>query len=286
MIKTTLTCLLMSLMLLAYGQADEGGSNFTSEYLIRPEENSRIIREHAKELVVHRGANHQAPENTYAAAARGIELGIAFVEMDVRRSLDGAHYIILTSARVVLPMAGGPIALRTPLYIDLLDAGSLHDSTCAKEPVPRLNDYLQCIKVQCRVYLDIKDADLNLMMNMIQDLGMEEDVFCWFGDDETSEAFSQLSPDIALKVNASHSERVWQAREALGADIIECNVSRMRAAMLAQCRELDIGIIAYASSNTRDEFEALIRSEADMVNLDRPSLYMQVLGSLQQTNPI
>ena len=37
----------------------------------------------------HRGAAGHAPENTLAAAQKGIELGVDFVEIDVRRTADG-----------------------------------------------------------------------------------------------------------------------------------------------------------------------------------------------------
>src|SRR6476659_4577433 len=37
----------------------------------------------------HRGAAGHAPENTLAAVRQGIELGVDFVEIDVRRTADG-----------------------------------------------------------------------------------------------------------------------------------------------------------------------------------------------------
>jgi glycerophosphoryl diester phosphodiesterase len=45
---------------------------------------SRILR------IGHRGAAGHAPENTLAAVQKGIELGVDFVEIDVRRTADGA----------------------------------------------------------------------------------------------------------------------------------------------------------------------------------------------------
>ena len=38
----------------------------------------------------HRGAAGHAPENTLAAVQKGIALGVDFVEIDVRRTADGA----------------------------------------------------------------------------------------------------------------------------------------------------------------------------------------------------
>lgn len=277
-----LSYLLMSLVLLLFAcsQAEEQGSGYTPDYPIKPLDNSPVLPQPDKELVVHRGANHRAPENTYAAAARAIELGVAYVEVDVRLSLDGIHYILHDFTLGRTTDGWGPIRLRTASYVDQLDAGSWYDETYAQEPVPRLYDYLRWIKGKCNVYLDIKDANLPEVVAMIRELGMEDEVFCWFGDDNMANTFYQLAPDIALKVNAANPEDVRRAKETLGAAIIECNVSQISPQMRNVCQELDIRIMAYASTNTREEFEAVIRSQADLVNLDRPGLYLQVLDSL------
>ena len=46
------------------------------------------------ELVAHRRANHLAPENAFAAAEICVDLGIDYVEIDVRTSKDGVLYVI------------------------------------------------------------------------------------------------------------------------------------------------------------------------------------------------
>ena len=46
------------------------------------------------EIVAHRGANHLTPENTFAAAEICVDLGIGYVEIDVRTSRDGVLYVI------------------------------------------------------------------------------------------------------------------------------------------------------------------------------------------------
>ena len=44
------------------------------------------------EMVVHRGANHLAPENTQASAQAAIDHGANWVELDVRCTRDGRLY--------------------------------------------------------------------------------------------------------------------------------------------------------------------------------------------------
>jgi len=45
------------------------------------------------QIVAHRGASHEAPENTLAAFAKAIEIGADMIEFDVRRAPDGSLVI-------------------------------------------------------------------------------------------------------------------------------------------------------------------------------------------------
>jgi glycerophosphoryl diester phosphodiesterase len=234
-------------------------------------------------VVVHRGANHLAPENTFAAAAKAIELGVDYVEIDVHRSLDGVHYIHHDLMLGRTTNGWGPIRLRSSEYIDQLDAGSWFDPVFADEPVPHLETYLRWIKGKAKVYLDIKTADLEQLVSLIYELNMEDETFYWFWSDAMLEEFRELAPELRVKINAHTPGEVREVKEKYDPYIIECNVNEITPEMVATCRALNIKIMAYADSNTSEEFRAVIQSEADLVNLDRPLLYLEQLSKIQDT---
>jgi glycerophosphoryl diester phosphodiesterase len=261
-------------------------SGYTPSYEIRKHNLISPLDKHPIEVVVHRGANHLAPENTYAAAAKAIEMGVDYVEVDVHKSLDGVHYIIHDFSLGRTTDGWGPIRFRTSAYIDQLDAGSWFGADFTGEPVPRLSDYLRWINGKSRVYLDVKNANLEEVVKMIRDLEMENEVFFWFWNDQMAAEFRKVAPDLRLKINASTPEEVRTAKDQFNANIIECNVSEITNELKRTCDKLDIKIMAYASTNSRTEFEAVISSQADKVNLDRPYLYMEVLDSLHEVNKL
>ena len=76
------------------------------------------------EIVVHRGANHLAPENTAASARKAVELGCQYVEVDVRTSADGVMYVIHDPNVARTTDGEGFIRKMTSEQIDMLDAGS------------------------------------------------------------------------------------------------------------------------------------------------------------------
>jgi len=100
--------------------------------------------------VAHRGASVAAPENTLAAVRAAAALGADMVEVDVRRTRDGALVLVhdatlarTTDAARVLPSRGPwRVADLTLAELRRLDAGGWHAHVHAGEPVPRLGDAL------------------------------------------------------------------------------------------------------------------------------------------------
>lgn len=233
--------------------------------------------------MVHRGANHLAPENTYASAAKAIELGVDYVEIDVHRSLDGVHYLMHDMTLGRTTNGWGLIFLRTSAYLDELDAGSWFSEQYAGEPIPRLDTYLRWIKGKAKVYLDVKTGNLEEIITLIRELSMEEEVFFWFWNHQKARKHKELAPAMGLKTNAATPAEVRKAKEQYQATIVECEVGQITAELVQTCRELGIRLMVYAQHNTREEYEAIIRSPANLVNLDRPELYLQVLDSLHRS---
>lgn len=272
--------LFLPIVLLACTSSREKSSRQVPDYKIQMQPTALLLQDHAKEVVVHRGANHLAPENTFAAAAKAIELGVDYVEIDVHRSLDGVHYIHHDLMLGRTTDGWGPIRLRTSEYIDQLEAGSWFDPAFADEPVPHLETYLRWIKGKAKVYLDVKTADLKKLVDLIHELNMEDETFFWFWSDIMLEEFQELAPQLRVKINAHSPEEARKAKEQHGAYIIECNVHEITPELAETCRSLNIKIMAYADSNTAEEYRAVICSGADMVNLDRPTLYLEELKQM------
>ncbi|MEM6846279.1 MAG: glycerophosphodiester phosphodiesterase family protein [Bacteroidota bacterium] len=255
---------------------------FIPNYPINRWVEAQLLADHPIEVVVHRGANHLAPENTYAAAARAIVLGVDYIEIDVHRSRDGVYYLMHDMTLGRTTDGWGFIFLHTSAYLDGLDAGSWFSEQYVGEPTPRLGQYLRWIKGKAKVYLDVKTGNLEEIVGLIRELGMEEEVFFWFWNNQKARKLKELAPAMGLKINAATAAEVQEAKAQYQATIIECEVEQVTPELVKTYRELGIRLMVYAQHNTREEFEAIIRYSADLVNLDRPELYLQVLDSLHR----
>ncbi|MCL5269801.1 MAG: hypothetical protein M1457_04435 [bacterium] len=116
------------------------------------------------DVIAHRGASAQAPENTLAAFRLAHEMGADWFELDCQFSRDG-HLVVMHDGQLDRTTNGrGPVAARTLAELRRLDAGGWFDPRFAGEPVPTLGEALDFAHGRLGVYIEVKtaggDADL------------------------------------------------------------------------------------------------------------------------------
>lgn len=242
------------------------------------------------EIIVWRGATLLAPENTKASAEACIALGMDFVEIDVRLSKDRIPFIFHDSSVDRTTNGSGNFSDLTADQIDLLDAGSWFDAKFASENIPRLATYLHWIKGKCKVFLDMKEPlfvgkELKKIVDLIYDLNMEKECFFGFQDltEHSSRAkeFSEIAPNLLLKINADTLREIRQAKQNYHASIVETSISKFTDEYKALCQELQLKTMIWEEDWSIDLFKKTLRSGVDMINLDDPHLFLQVKKEME-----
>lgn len=104
------------------------------------------------ELIGHRGAPRERPENTLASFLRALDLGADAIELDVHATRDGVvvvhHDFVPRASSSVASLQGRPIAELT--------AAELATFRVSGEPIPTLSDVLAAIGTRATVYVEIK----------------------------------------------------------------------------------------------------------------------------------
>jgi glycerophosphoryl diester phosphodiesterase len=103
------------------------------------------------EIIAHRGASRERPENSVAAFVRAIELGADGIELDVHLSADGT-LIVHHDATLHVPRL--PDA--APLAIASLTVERLASFRIDGEPIPTLAEVLDAIGGRATVYCELK----------------------------------------------------------------------------------------------------------------------------------
>lgn len=111
-------------------------------------------------IIAHRGASKEAPENTIAAIQRAIDLGVDYIEFDVRLSKEKIPVIIHDefperTTNVSWPTHIESLALEE---IQSYDAGSWFGKEFAGEKIPTLEDVLLLDRKNSSFMVEIKSG--------------------------------------------------------------------------------------------------------------------------------
>ena len=110
----------------------------------------------AVEIIAHRGASHDAPENTLAAVNLGWQRGADAVEVDVYLSKDGRIVAIHDKNTKRTTGYDGLVRDLTWDQLRKLDAGSWKDKKFKGEPIPLLSQILATIPQGKYLVIEIK----------------------------------------------------------------------------------------------------------------------------------
>jgi len=220
------------------------------------------------QVVCHKGANKQAPENTFAAARLCLEWGVDYVEIDVHTSADGVFYIFHGPYLQRTTNGSGWIGALTAAEIDRLDAGSWFSPAFAGERVPRLEEYLRWIKGRAKLFLDVKNADPEALAQLVAQCGFADESFFWSSDPDWMRRLHETAPHLALKVNVRDAAGAALAKQELGARLVEVGPEQLSAELLAACHALGLQVMVLYSGNDPVVFERILASGADLINTD------------------
>jgi glycerophosphoryl diester phosphodiesterase len=109
-------------------------------------------------IVAHRGASHEAPENTLAAFKRAWTLGVEAVELDVHLTQDGVPVVIHDATTLRTAGVDRPVAAQTLAELRTLDAGGWKHIKYKGERIPTLAEALATIPGGRTMFVEIKSG--------------------------------------------------------------------------------------------------------------------------------
>ena len=129
--------------------------------------------------VAHRGASSYAPENTFAAFDKALELGVNHVELDVHFSRDG-HLVVIHDDTLDRTTDGsGPVTGKTLAELRGLDAGAWFGPEHKGERIRSLAEVFERYKGRLHFHIEIKGKSESLASrtaDMVRRFGLVDDV--------------------------------------------------------------------------------------------------------------
>ncbi|MCA9006621.1 MAG: glycerophosphodiester phosphodiesterase family protein, partial [Planctomycetaceae bacterium] len=110
-----------------------------------------------EQIIAHRGASSDRPENTLPAFRQAIKLKATAVEIDVRTSKDGELFLLHDAKLDRTTNGKGPASELTMPQLKQLDAGVWFKEEYRGERIPTLTEALEVCRGKIDVLLDLKE---------------------------------------------------------------------------------------------------------------------------------
>jgi len=128
-----------------------------------------VAQTSAVDIIGHRGASHDAPENTLAAFKLGWEQGADAVELDIWLTKDGKIVCLHDADTKRTTGVLKKVAESTLDELRTLDAGTWKDAKWRGEKLPTLTEALAAIPAGKRLVIEIK-AGVEILPELARDL--------------------------------------------------------------------------------------------------------------------
>lgn len=233
-------------------------------------------------VIAHRGAHREAPENTLASLEQAIEIGCDFVEIDVRRTKDGALVIMHDASINRMTNGKGKIEDLTLAEIRKFDVKSRHGAQWSGLKVPTFDEILDRAKGHMKIYVDHKQAPPAEVLAAINRHGMLHDVVV-YGGVATLREYKRLAPDVWIMPGHPQSIAAIEALahdlkpETLDGSILEWTQPQIEAAHRS-------GAQVWVDNRSNFDNEAGIKHAVelgvDAIQTDDPATVLRILKAM------
>jgi glycerophosphoryl diester phosphodiesterase len=131
------------------------------------------------QVVAHRGVTMAAPENTIPAFSLAYDIGVEWVECDIRLTKDGHHVLSHDGNLGRATDVTGPVSGKTLEEIKQIDAGVKFAPRFKGTRIPTFPELLAWAKGKVNLYMDCKNIDPVKLTKEILDAGMERQVIAY-----------------------------------------------------------------------------------------------------------
>jgi glycerophosphoryl diester phosphodiesterase len=234
-------------------------------------------------VVAHRGAHDGIPENTLPAYQKAIDLGVDFVEIDVRTTKDGKFVSIHNET--VDAYAGGTKGRIKDMTLDevrALDVGSRVGPEWKGTKIPTFEEILDLCKGKVGIYIDLKDAAIEKLVPLIKERGMERNIVWYIGGGlvpklrkECPECFEMPDPGPETGLPALLDSAKPRVVASSWGNLSKTFVEKCHAAKA----------IVIVDDKGPDTWKPMLEWGVDGIQTDRPADLIKLLGEREKAPP-
>lgn len=231
----------------------------------------------AQEIVAHRGASFQAPENTLASVRLGYALGADAVEIDVHLSKDN-RIMVIHDGSSKRTAGGVNYSIKTTKADDLrkLDVGSWKGEEYKGEKIPYLEEVLAVVPEQRTLFIEVKSGPeiLPYLKEQMEESGILDQLLVISFNKEVVTQAKEMMPDIPI-FWLLHNYHTYPLEEAIKTaqenrlDGLDVHYALITPSFMQKMQEAGLEVYAY-TVNEPEEARRLRELKVKGITTDRP----------------
>jgi len=238
---------------------------------------------HRVAVIAHRAGKALAPENTLAAIRTAIQLGVDYVELDIRTTKDG-QLVIMHDGSVNRTTSGiGNVRDLTLDEIRKLDAGGKYSPKFTGEEVPTFDEALELCHDKVYIYVDHKEARTQQVYDAIRQYGMEKQVVV-YNDPNDLKEWKRIAPSIPVMPSLPDEFRraggVADFYKLLPAEVLDGHLTEWTKDLVEQAHA--VGAKVYVDmmgpTDNADGYRKALEMGVDGIQTDRPDQLLHFLA--------
>ena len=237
------------------------------------------------EIIAHRGARFEAPENTLEGFRHALALGMTTVEFDVHITADG-ELVVIHDATVDRTTNGtGKVHELTLAEIRTLDARSIH--TLWPEPVriPTLAEVLETLRAMPNMEIEIKrdsrehlDRVVRGVIAALRAAGRDHGAVMTSFEPYALELAMELAPEIPRGLIGDYGNDVmWYLAEKLQVERVAMGLRTATPEIVARAKAAGCRTVGWPC-NDEQAVRQVLECGFDEVCTDAPSLFAPMFG--------
>ncbi len=203
-------------------------------------------------IIAHRGASHDAPENTLASIRLGYEQGADFVEVDLYLSADNEVVLIHDADTRRTAGVEKKVNAQTLAELKQLDVGSFKDPKWAGERIPTLAEALAAIPSGKGMFLELKAGKeiIPKLAEGVERSGLKPSqlVIIGFKLETVIAAKERLPKNPAYWIVSFKKSEPGNAWTPTAAEVIEKARGKLDGLDLRACDAVDAALVKRASA--------------------------------------
>ncbi len=235
-------------------------------------------------ISAHRGNTGQAPENTLAAYKDALKVGVDYVEIDVRTTLDG-KLVILHDATLNRTTNGeGPLKNKRIVELRELSAGKGFIEF-NKERIPTLKEVCPLIsrwniwhKKKTYIYVDCKDVAPAPLVEALEKYKLANESY-FYGNDSFLLSLKQVFPQARLMPSLRNKEEIQTKIASLHPAAFDASFLSLTQEMVDEIHSKNIRVFTdlLGPLDTETNYKKAAKLGVDLIQTDKPKLVLETL---------